>query len=199
MRCCTASGGRFTTTPELNALEDKLNVDNQNIRVSFENFMAARTLIAQARAQLFPTLTAAPSYSRSRSSGNLSNTPTANTGRTGSIGTLGFDAWAPDLWGRVRNLISEQQYNAQVSAADLENVKLTEQATLALTLFDLHGQDALEAVFHADRGRRSEGARLQPRTVSTGVGAADQRGRGTEYASKRTGCVDRSRSGASGV
>jgi NodT family efflux transporter outer membrane factor (OMF) lipoprotein len=133
--------------PELNALEDKLNVDNQNIRVSFENFMAARTLIAQARAQLFPTLTAAPSYSRSRSSGNLSNTPTANTGRTGSIGTLGLDAsWAPDLWGRVRNLISEQQYNAQVSAADLENVKLTEQATLALTLFELHGQDALEAV-----------------------------------------------------
>lgn len=84
---------------ELNALEDKLNVDNQNIRASFENFMAARTLIAQARAQLFPTLTAAPSYSRSRSSGNLSNTQTANTGRTGSVGTLGLDAsWEPDLW-----------------------------------------------------------------------------------------------------
>src|SRR5580692_12311541 len=31
---------------ELNALEEKLTVDNQNIKQSFENFMAARTLIA---------------------------------------------------------------------------------------------------------------------------------------------------------
>src|SRR5487761_1925067 len=32
--------------PELNALEEQLNVDNQNIKVSFENFMEARALIA---------------------------------------------------------------------------------------------------------------------------------------------------------
>ncbi len=38
--------------PELNALEDKLNIDNQNIKQFFENFMEARTLIAQARSQL---------------------------------------------------------------------------------------------------------------------------------------------------
>ena len=39
---------------ELNALEEKLIVNNQNIKQSFENFMAARTLVAQARSQLFP-------------------------------------------------------------------------------------------------------------------------------------------------
>jgi NodT family efflux transporter outer membrane factor (OMF) lipoprotein len=156
---------------ELNALEDKLNIDNQTIKVSFANFMAARTLIAEARAQLYPTLTAAPSYSRTRSSGNLSNTATANTGRTGSIGTLGLDAsWAPDLWGRVRNQISEEQYNAQVSAADLENVRLTEQATLALTLFELRGQDALQAVYTqtvADDQKSLDYTRAQ---YETGVG-----------------------------
>src|ERR1022692_5326044 len=43
--------------PELNALEDKLNIDNQDIKVYFANFMEARTLIAQARAQLYPTVT----------------------------------------------------------------------------------------------------------------------------------------------
>ena len=35
--------------PELNALEEKLNIDNQNIKQFFENFMEARTLIAEAR------------------------------------------------------------------------------------------------------------------------------------------------------
>jgi NodT family efflux transporter outer membrane factor (OMF) lipoprotein len=133
---------------ELNALEDKLNIDNQTIKVSFENFMAARTLIAQARAQLYPTLTAAPTYTRNRSSANQITSSAASTGRTTSVGTLALDAsWAPDLWGRVRNLISEEQYNAQISAADLENVKLTEQATLALVFFEIRGQDALQAVF----------------------------------------------------
>ena len=42
--------------PELNALEEKLNIDNQNIRQSFENFIASRTLVAQARSQLFPSV-----------------------------------------------------------------------------------------------------------------------------------------------
>src|ERR1700730_12887251 len=64
--------------PELNALEDKLNIDNQNIKQFFENFMEARTLIAQARSQLYPTVGTAPSYSRSRSSSNLGTSGTAN-------------------------------------------------------------------------------------------------------------------------
>src|ERR1700722_13748390 len=133
--------------PELNALEDQLNINNQNIKQFFENFMEARTLIAQARSQLFPTLTTAPSYSRSRSSSNLGTSAVANPGRQSSIGTLGLDAsWEPDLWGKVRNTIHEQQYNAQLSAADLENERLTEQATLAVTFFEIRGQAALRKV-----------------------------------------------------
>src|ERR1019366_9207097 len=57
--------------PELNALEEQLNVDNQNIKVSVENFMEARALIAEARSQFWPTITAGGSWGRSRSSGNL--------------------------------------------------------------------------------------------------------------------------------
>jgi NodT family efflux transporter outer membrane factor (OMF) lipoprotein len=43
----------------------------------------------------------------------------------------------------VRNTIREEQYNAQLSAADLENERLTEQATLAEVFFEIRGQDAL--------------------------------------------------------
>src|SRR6202021_111613 len=72
--------------PELNALEDKLNIDNQNIRQFFENFMTARTLIAEAHSQLLPTVGTSLSYSASQSSSNLTNSPNANTGKVSSIG-----------------------------------------------------------------------------------------------------------------
>src|SRR5216683_2550870 len=131
--------------PELNALEDKLNIDNQNIKQFFENFMTARTLIAEAHSQLLPTVGTTLSYQASQSSSNLTNSPNANTGKVSSIGSLPFDvSWAPDLWGRVRNTIHEQQYNAQLSEADLENERLTEQASLAAFFFEIRGQDALQ-------------------------------------------------------
>ena len=54
--------------PELNDLEEQLVVNNMNIRASFENLMAARAVIAEARAQYWPTVTAGASWNRSRSS-----------------------------------------------------------------------------------------------------------------------------------
>ena len=35
--------------PELNTLEEQLNINNQNIKVSFENYMAARATIANRK------------------------------------------------------------------------------------------------------------------------------------------------------
>jgi NodT family efflux transporter outer membrane factor (OMF) lipoprotein len=138
--------------PELNDLEEKLNIDNQNIKQFFQNFMEARTLIAQARSQLYPTLSTAPSFTRSRASANLGNTANGNItgGQQSSITSLPVTAsWEPDLWGKVRNTIREAQYNAQLSAADLENERLTEQATLAQVYFEIRGQDALQALFQS--------------------------------------------------
>jgi outer membrane protein TolC len=125
---------------ELNALEEQLNINNQNIKQFFENFMAARAIVREAHAQYFPTLTTVPSFSRSRTSGSLNTTPVNTTG-TGTapkpqfrstIYSLPLEAsWEPDLWGKVRNTVHEAQYAAQVSAADLESERLTEQASLA--------------------------------------------------------------------
>jgi NodT family efflux transporter outer membrane factor (OMF) lipoprotein len=43
----------------------------------------------------------------------------------------------------VRNTVHSAQYGAQASAADLENQKLIEQATLAQAYFQIRGEDAL--------------------------------------------------------
>jgi NodT family efflux transporter outer membrane factor (OMF) lipoprotein len=157
---------------ELNALEDKLNIDNQTIKQYFENFMEARTLIAQARSQLYPTLGTSPSYARSQSSSNLGNTAVSSNGNSQSnLATLPIDAsWEPDLWGKVRKTIREAQYNAQVSEADLENEKLTEQATLAMTFFEIRGQDALAAVFNQTIAADQRALDYTKAQYETGIG-----------------------------
>ena len=145
--------------PELNALEDQLNIDNQNIAQYFQNFMAARAQVSEARAGYFPTAAVNPSYTRTSVGTAAGNTGTGSGGTTGvapakgrttiSDFSLPFDvSWEPDLWGRVRNTVSEYRYAAQVSAADLENERLTEQADLAEYFFELRGQDALQDLYN---------------------------------------------------
>ena len=133
--------------PELNALEEELNVDNQNIKVSFNNFMQARAIVAEAKAQYWPTITLGASWNRSKSSGNLHNSSQANAGTTSTLWNLPVGvSWTPDLWGKIRNQVRSAEYGAQVSAADLELEKLTEQAALAQFYFEIRGQDKLQQI-----------------------------------------------------
>ena len=141
---------------ELNALEEQLNINNQNIKQYFENFMEARAVVREVRSQFFPTLSAVPSVSHSRLSTNLRGSTTVNANGTGTsftpqstIYTLPLEAsWAPDLWGKVRNTVRQARYSAQVSAADLENERLTEQTALAEYFFEIRGQDELQRLYN---------------------------------------------------
>src|ERR1700691_3830540 len=56
--------------PQLNALEEKVNVSNQNIAAAAASFFAARALVKEARSQLFPTVSTNPSITAARSSSN---------------------------------------------------------------------------------------------------------------------------------
>jgi NodT family efflux transporter outer membrane factor (OMF) lipoprotein len=133
--------------PELNTLEDQLNIDNQNIKQFFEQYMAARAMVAEARSQYWPTITLGPSWNRSRTSANQRVSSTATTGATTGLWLLPVDvSWAPDIWGKIRNEVRAAQYAAQVSAADLQLEKLTEQASLAQFYFEIRGQDMLQQI-----------------------------------------------------
>jgi NodT family efflux transporter outer membrane factor (OMF) lipoprotein len=135
--------------PELNALEEQLNVNNENLKQSFQSFMEARALIAEARSQYWPTITAGPSFSRSRTSANQTVSSTATTGKTYGLWQAPLDvSWTPDFWGKIRNQVHEAQYAAQASEADLEVEKLTEQASLAEYYFEIRGQDMLQKILN---------------------------------------------------
>ena len=176
--------------PELDRLEEQLDINNETIKQYFQNFLAARAQVRESRAGYFPTLTAAPSFNRTRSGAGGAGGYVQTGGTTTSAGTtpgtaavqqssgnstfdniaLPFDvAWEPDLWGRIRNTVREYQYAAQVSAADLENERLTEQASLAAFYFQLRGQDALQDLYNRTIEADRKALELTKVLVETGI------------------------------
>lgn len=175
--------------PQLNALEDQLNINNQNIKLYFQNLMEARAVIREARSQLWPTVTTNPSWQRSHASGNLRNTFNTNapsgtgtgttttqsgqatsSGQTTTVWSFPVDvSWVLDLWGKIRNQIREAQFAAQVSAADLENERLTEQASLAEFYFELRGQDALAKLLNDTVAADEKALAITQAAYNTGI------------------------------
>ncbi|HUH64302.1 MAG TPA: efflux transporter outer membrane subunit, partial [Terracidiphilus sp.] len=163
--------------PELNALEDQLNIDNQNIRQSFENFMEARALVREARAQYFPTVALGPSFSRSRTSSNTRTQILNGTTTSSGSGNTTFQqytlpaeaSWEPDLWDKVRNTVRASQYQAQLSAADLQNVRLSAQASLAQLFFQIRGQDELQRILDETVKADKDAYEIEKARYETGV------------------------------
>ena len=84
--------------------------------------------------------------------------------------SLPFDAsWTPDLFGRVRNLVRADVANAQASAADLENTRLTAQAEVAVDYFQLRGQDALKHLLDETVAAYEESLKLTRARYETGI------------------------------
>ena len=157
---------------ELSTLEEQLNIDNQNIRQAFENFMEARALAREARAQYFPTVSVGGSYTRARASSNTASTggDGITSGKQSQVFALPAGAsWEPDLWGKVRNTVHASQYAAQLSGADLENVRLTEQATLAEFFFEIRGQDALQVLLDSTVDADKKALEIAQTRYDTGV------------------------------
>ncbi|MDD5657570.1 MAG: efflux transporter outer membrane subunit [Elusimicrobia bacterium] len=133
--------------PRLNELEDQAGVSNQSVVAAAAAFLAARAAVKQARAQYYPAAAASAGATRAR----VSATPiglAANHSFTEY--SLSFDAsWQPDFWGKARNAVAAGVFAAQAGAADLENVRLTVQAELAVDYYELRAQDELISLLEA--------------------------------------------------
>ena len=131
--------------PNLNALEEQVNISNQNILSAEAQYREARDAVRIARSGLFPTVTGSASIVNSKTSANLVN----NNGRGAFVPGQRTDynlplslSYQADLWGSIRRTVRQSAETAQASAAQLENARLTFHAELALDYFQLRGTDS---------------------------------------------------------
>lgn len=128
--------------PQLNALEEQINVSNQTLRVAQDQFLQARAAVRISRSGLFPAVTGGVSVTPTHQS---SHRPLFRTSATTNYTdyVLPVDvSYEADVWGRVRRTVEASRSEAQASAADLANVNLSLHAELALDYFNLRGLDA---------------------------------------------------------
>ncbi|MBZ5516971.1 MAG: efflux transporter outer membrane subunit [Acidobacteriia bacterium] len=129
--------------PELNALEERVNLSNQNILAAEAQFRAARDAVRIARASLFPVVSTAPSITNSRTSQTLFNVTAGNltSGQRSTFDLPADVSYQADVWGSIRRSVRASAESAQVTAAQLENARLAYHAALAQAYFQLHGTD----------------------------------------------------------
>ena len=148
-----ALGGDWWTIfndPQLNGLEQQVNVSNQNLKAAEAQFRQARAQLRYYRADYYPTVTGGASATRAHTSENRQPHSTTLSGRTFTDlmlpVTLSYQA---DVWGRVRKTVEASREQAQASAADLAAVNLAMHADLALDYFQARSLDAEEQILNS--------------------------------------------------
>src|SRR4029077_6342063 len=141
---------------QLNALEERVSISNQNLAVVEAKYREARALVRQALAAYFPTVTLGLGYTRFRQSTTVtqrSASGSSTSSWTSSVGgssghpqwdfMIGLDfSWELDVWGRIRRTVESNRASAQASAGDVEAARLSFQAELAQDYFQLRTVDA---------------------------------------------------------
>jgi len=159
---------------QLNKLEAEADAFNQSVAVALANFQAARAVVKQARAQLFPTVTANPAATRSRQGDLNSSSPFASSRKATTFLSLPFDAsWEPDFWGNVRNTVKANSLTSQAAYDDLENVRLTVKAEVAADYFQVRALDAQRRLLDSTVAAYRESLQLAQARYQTGI-ASDQ-------------------------
>ena len=125
--------------PRLNALEQQINIGNQSIAQAEAQFRQSQSMVQTATAAYFPTANASASASRFKA---VSGETKAVSGVKYLFNTALSVAWEPDIWGSVRRQVESSRANAQASAATLQALRLSTQATLAQDYFLLRVFDA---------------------------------------------------------
>jgi NodT family efflux transporter outer membrane factor (OMF) lipoprotein len=175
--------------PQLNTLESQIDVSNLTLRVQQARFLQARAALAISRSGRQPEVTLTPRITRGTQAGSRAN---ATAHETVSDFLLPVDvAYEADLWGRIRQTIESSRAAAQASAADLEAVRLSLHAELALDYFELRSLDAERALLDNSVGAFQRALELTQNRFAGGIASqADVALAETELYSTRAQAVD---------
>ena len=162
----------------LNELEQRANVENQELKAAVARVEQARASARVARSEFLPTLDANPSWVRERFSPNQEPSFGRVDPRDGHIEALTATTFSTpldlsyeiDLWGRVRRSFQSARADAQSSLAAMHNVLLTLQADVAQNYFSLRSLDLEIATVRGQIQLRQELVRLARSRFEGGIG-----------------------------
>jgi NodT family efflux transporter outer membrane factor (OMF) lipoprotein len=128
---------------QLNSLEAKVDGANQTLKIADANYRAAHANVGVYRAAEAPAIGVAPSISAVRDSAHQPYlSPTIINGGEGNF-TLPLELdYEIDLWGRIHRQVTSAREQAQASAADLANTRLSLHAELAIDYMEVRSADA---------------------------------------------------------
>jgi len=130
--------------PELESLVERAVKGNLDLKNARARIREARALRGIRRADLFPTLDAGGSATKSRSSEN------SGTGKEIKLYSAGFDAgWELDIFGGTRRAIEAAQANLEATQEDLHDVLVSLLAEVAMNYVEVRTYQTRLAVTEA--------------------------------------------------
>ena len=157
--------------PQLNALEQKVNVSNQNLKAAVAQYQEARAALRYVRADYYPTVAMSPSATRQQYS--------TNRPPQGSFDGLTFNdfvlpvsfSYQANVWGRVSRNVETNREQAQASAADLAVVNLSLHATLAVDYFAARTLDTEQKLLEDTVAQYQQAFQLNEDLYKGGLGS----------------------------
>jgi NodT family efflux transporter outer membrane factor (OMF) lipoprotein len=123
--------------PVLDSLQERLVIDNENLKSAVAQVAAARAALDGSRARQSPTLGLTGAATRADSNGNTAQT---------SLRVDASAAWELDLWGRLALATRASAARLQASEADLAAARLSAQTTLLQSYLVLRSAEAQQAL-----------------------------------------------------
>jgi NodT family efflux transporter outer membrane factor (OMF) lipoprotein len=167
----------------LDDLERQVDVSNQSLKQAEAQYRQATALVSGARANFFPTVGVGLGVQRAGRYGNGSivsggtvigggsNVNPKSSHPTNTYSLPFTASWEPDLWGRVRRTVEGEEANAQASAATLESTRLSLQAELAQTYFQLRVVDEQKRLLDDTVSAYQRSLQLTQNQYAVGVAA----------------------------
>ncbi len=150
--------------PDLDSLVARAVKGNLDLKNARARVREARALRGISKANLFPTLDAAASASKQRTSKN------SGTGTESKLYTADFDAgWELDVFGGVRRSVEAAQASLEATQEDLYNVLVSLLAEVALNYVEVRTFQARLAVTEANIKTQQETYDLNESRFQAGI------------------------------